>query len=196
MGNVGTNYEGFSVSHAQILDGTQTFVEALAAQALDGLDFYGVKESSLSPDLGSFDNEGDNRIMSTWNWFNKADFHVQSGYVSFATIAKLTNQTISSTSVNGKTTLGLDLWHEDDMNVAPKPALVRIPSKDEFGNPADFVIGLYRIDFKPIQFDGPVYRDGLKVNYDGTATMSNFDEKGIRFPDGKSRVGRLLAIQR
>lgn len=192
----GTNVEGFSVSHAQILDGTQTFLEALAAQTLDGLDFYGVKEASLSPDLGSFDNEGDNRVMSTWNWFNKADFHVQSGYISFATIAKLTGQNISSTSNGGKTTLGLDLWHEDDMNVAPRPALIRIPSKDDQGQPADFVIGLYRVNFKPIQFDGPVYRDGLKVNYDGTATMSAFDEKGLPFADGKSRVGRLLAIQK
>lgn len=192
----GTNVEGFSVSHAQILDGTQTFKEALATAVLAGLDVYGVKESSLSPDLGSFDNEGDNQIMSTWNWFNKADLHIQSGYVSFALIAKLTGQTISSSTTGGKTTMELDLWHEDDMNVPPRPAIIKIPSKDDQGNAADFVIGLYKVNFKPVQFDGPVYRDGLKVNYDGTAIMSGYDEKGVAFADGKKRVGRLLAIQR
>jgi hypothetical protein len=192
----GSNVEGFSISHAQILDGSQTFLQAYGAAALDGLDFYGVKESSLSPDLGSFDNEGDNQIMSTWNWFNKADLHVQSGYVSFGLIAKLTGQTISSSTTAGKTTMGLDLWHEDDMNVAAKPVLLRIPSKDDNGQPADFLVGLYKVNFKPIQFDGPVYRDGLKVNYDGTAIMSSTDEKGVAFADGKKRVGRLLAIQR
>jgi hypothetical protein len=192
----GTNVEGFSISHAQILDGSQTFLEAVATAALAGLDVYGVKESSLAPDLGSFDNEGDNQIMSTWNWFNKADLTVQSGYVSFGLIAKLTGQTISSSTTAGKTTMGLDLWHEDDMNVAAKPVLLRIPSKDDQGQPADFVVGLYKVNFKPIQFDGPTYRDGLKVNYDGTAIMSSVDEKGVAFADGKKRVGRLLAIQR
>jgi hypothetical protein len=41
-----------------------------------------------------------------------------------------------------------------------------------------------------------VYKDGLKINYDGSALYSSVDENGQPFADGKKRVGRLLAIQR
>lgn len=188
--------EAFSVSHAQILASSQTFLEALATAALDNEDIYGVNEASLEPDTDSYDNEGDDVILSTWNWLNKADLTVQAGYMSFPLIAELTGQTISSSSVNGKTTFGLDLWHEDAMNMPPRPAIIVMPSKDKAGNRADFVIGLYKVSFKPIQFDGPAYKDGMKVNYDGTALYSDVDEKGVKFPDGKKRVGRLLSIQK
>lgn len=188
--------EAFSVSHVQILANDQTFIAALAAAALEKEDIYGVNEASLEPDTDSYDNEGDDAILSTWNWLNKADLTVQAGYMSFPLIAELTGQTISSGTVNGKTTFGLDLWHEDAMNMPARPAIIVMPSKDKNGNRADFVIGLYKVSFKPIQFDGPAYKDGMKINYDGTALFSNTDEKGVVFADGKKRVGRLLSVQK
>lgn len=188
--------EAFSVSHAQILSGAKTFLEALAEAAPLTEDIYGVNEASLEPDMDSYTNEGDDAILSTWDWLNKADVTVQAGYMSFPLIAELTGQTISSTTAGGKTTFGLDLWHEDSMNVAPKPMIIKMPSKDKHGNRADFVIGLYKVSFKPIQFDGPAYKDGLKINYDGSALFSDVDENGVAFPDGKKRVGRLLLIEK
>lgn len=188
--------EAFSVSHAQILTAGQTFLDALATAALDKEDIYGVNEASVEPDMDSYDNEGDDTLLSTWNWLNKADVTVQAGYLSFPLISELTGQPISSSGAEGSKVFGLDLWHEDSMNVAPRPMLIKMPSRDKSGARADFVIGLYKVSFKPIQFDGPAYKDGLKVNYDGTALFSDVDEKGTKFPDGKRRVGRLLSIQR
>lgn len=188
--------EAFSLSHAQVLDGTTAFIDALTAAAAAADDIYGVNEASLDPDTDEFDNEGDDVILSNWSWLNSADVSVQAGYVSFPLIANLTGQTISSSAGGGKTTLGLDLWHEDSFNVPPKPMMIQMPSKDRDGTPASLVIGLYKVQFKPITFDGPAYKDGLKINYDGKALYSSVDEKGVAFPDGKKRVGRLLAIQR
>lgn len=293
--------EGFSVSHAQILTAGQSFLQALGQAAAVGEDIYGVAEAGLDPDLGSYDNEGDDSIMSTWDWINKADLKVKAGYVSFPLIASITNRpidtitasagtsevqtlhgtatggtftvtfrgqttaaipynetaanigtairalstvgagnlvaaggplgtadvtltfsgalassaietlTIGATSLTGGTVtvatttegtpgnkagFGIDLWHEDAVASQPRPMIIKMPSKDENGVPADFVIGLYKVQFKPFTFDGPSYRDGLKVNYDGTALGSVNDELGAPFADGKKRFGRLLAIQR
>ena len=188
--------EAFSVSHAQILSGTDTFLQAIAKAAMDTEDIYGVSEASLEPDVGDYDNEGDDSVLSSWSWINKAELTVQAGYISFPLIAALTGQTMTSSTSGGKESLHLDLWHEDSMNVAPKPMIVKMPSKDRDGAPADFVFGLYRVNFKPITFEGPAYKDGLKVNYDGIALASSVDEKGVKFADGKKRFGKLLLIQR
>lgn len=295
--------EAFSVSHAQILTAGQSFLESIAQAALAEEDIYGVAEAGLSPDLGSYDNEGDDSIMSTWDWINKAELTVKAGYVSFPLLAEITGQPVDTIaaasavsevqtipahdaesgtftlSFGGQTTgdldwdstaaeietalealssigtgnvtatggplnttavvvtfggalansavgpisaddadlvggtigavaqttpghaatkagYGMDLWHEDSIATAPKPMTIKMPSKDENGVPADFVIGLYKVQFKPITFDGPAYRDGLKINYDGNALQSAVDEMGVPFSDGKKRFGRLLAIQR
>jgi hypothetical protein len=89
---------------------------------------------------------------------------------------------------------GIDLWHEDSMNVTPKPVLLTLPSKDNLGAVCRLVIGLYRVQFGPIGFAGPAYKDGFKVNYEGTALMSTVDELGAPFADGKKRIGRLISI--
>lgn len=89
---------------------------------------------------------------------------------------------------------GIDLWHEDSMNVAPKPMILVLPSKDSNGLVRRLVIGLYKVQFGPIGFDGPTTKDGLRVNYDGTALMSPTDELGVAFADGKKRIGRLLSV--
>jgi hypothetical protein len=188
--------EAFSVSHAQILATGEDFLTAIASAYNQDTDIYGVKEASIEPDMDSYDNEGDDVILSTWDWLNKAEVTVQAGYVSFPLIAALTGQAISSGTVGGKQVFGLDLWHEDSLSIPPRPMIIKMPSKDRDGQPADFVIGLYKVAFKPIQFDGPVYKDGLKINYDGSALYSSVDENGQPFADGKKRVGRLLSIQR
>lgn len=188
--------EAFSISHAQILNGTTSFLDALAAPYDQNLDVYGVNSASLEPDTGDYDNEGDDTIQSVWSWINKADVNVQAGYLSFPLIAQLTGQAISSGKVAGKDVLGLDLWHEDSMNVPSKPMLIKMPAKDRDGAPADFIIGLNKVSFKPITFDGPAYKDGLKVNYNGSALSSITNELGVPYPDGKKRFGRILAIAR
>lgn len=288
--------EAFSLSHAQVLNGSTTFLDALAAAAAEDEDIYGVNDASLDPDIGDYDNEGDDDILSTWSWLNFADVAVQAGYLSLPLMANLTNQeidesgagpatnevqtiTMSATggtftlTVGGETTaalaynatntdvrdallalgsvdtgdiavsgsvgtyvltygadyagrqvplavidsssltggsativrttpghpatadvLGLDLWHEDSFNVAPKPMVVRMPSKDHDGNPRTLAIGLYKVQFRPITFDGPSYKDGMKINYAGRALKSRVDETGTPFSDGKKRVARILSI--
>jgi hypothetical protein len=296
--------EAFSLSHAQVLDGNTAFLTALAAAAAVDQDIYGVNDSSMDPDTGDYDNEGDDAVLSTWSWFNFADIAIQAGYLSFPLIERITNQTASQGSAvaavnevqtvtitgtptggtftltfDGETTaaiafnanaaavqtallaltnldtgdvtvtggpgpgtpyvitfgadyagqnvgpvtasgagltggttpavtvaqttpgsaasassFGLDLWHEDSMNVAPKPLVVRMPSKDAAGNVKSLAIGLYRVQFKPLTFDGPTYKDGLKINYNGRAVMSSLDETGATFSDGKKRVGRILSF--
>lgn len=196
MAGFSPTIEAFSISHAQVLDGATDFLTALAATYNEAEDIYGVKEGKLEPDLGDFDNEGDDSILSTWSWVNKADLSIQAGYMSFPLIAKLTGQTIQSSTAGGKSVQSLDLWHEDSFNVGSFPAILKMPSKDKNGLPADFVIGLYKVQFKPLKFDGPAYKEGLKINYDATSVASLVDEKGVLFPDGKKRYGKLLSIQR
>lgn len=194
----GKKIEAFSLSHAQILDGETTVLDALAAAyvAGDDEDIYGVNESSLEPQTDEYENEGDDAVLSTWSWLNYAELTVQAGYLSFPLIAKLTGQTVESSLIDTKAMISLDLWHEDSFNVAPKPVLVRMPAKDENGLPASLVILLYRVQFAPLVFEGPSYKEGLKVNYDGKALFSNVDETGTAFEDGKRRVGRLISIER
>lgn len=194
MANPSPIVEGFSLSHAQILDGSTNFIEtALGAGTDEMLDFYGVNNGSLDPSSDQYDNEGDDTVLSSWSWLNYADLAIQAGYVSFPLISNLTGQPISSSGADVDKIYGMDLWHEDSFNVAPKPAILRMPSKDALGAVRTLTIGLYRVNFSPITFDGPQYKDGLKINYGGRATMSPFDEKGVRFADGKKRVGRLLS---
>lgn len=96
-------------------------------------------------------------------------------------------------AVASSASASLDLWHEDSMNTAPKPMLLKMPSKDMDGAIRILTIGLYKVQFKPITFDGPKYKDGMKVNYEGNALMAAKDEQGVLFADGKKRVGRLIS---
>lgn len=291
--------EGFSLNHAQILSGDETFEEALARTDLEGWDIYGVNEASLDPDTDQYINEGDDVQLSVWNWLNGADVSVQAGYISFPLIANLTGEdvtesggtsevqtltatgpptagtftitfdgetatavpfnatatqvrdklaslgnldasditvtggpinttpvvvtfdipqgdvpamTINNTGLTGGTvavatttpgTGGGDdtiystpLWTEDSFNTQPRPMLATLPSRDHLGKVRLFVIGLYRVQFAPITFDGPQYKEGLKINYGGRATMSAYDETGTAFAGGKKRVGTLVSRPR
>lgn len=183
--------EGFSLSHAAILDGTT------GAEAVDG-DIYGVRSGSIELDTDSYDNTGDDAILSTWYWFNKATLTVQSGYVPFNTIALMSNSKVTSSGSAPNDYYMLPLWEQRSLNVAPRPVLIRVPSKDKDGvlRTLDFV--LYKVQFQPFSFDGPTYKDGLLLNYTGTALMSDKDEKGSPVLDSvtgqaSKQIGRLIS---
>lgn len=186
--------EGFSLSHAAILDGTT------GAEEVDG-DIYGIRSGSIELDTDSYDNTGDDAVLSTWYWFNKATLTIQSGYIPFKTIALLTGSDVASTtsgSGSNNQVYSMPLWEDRQQNVQPRPVLIRVPSKDKDGvlRTLDFV--LYKVQFQPISFDGPTYKDGLLVNYTGTALMSDKDETGADVLDSvtgaKTRaIGRLVS---
>lgn len=185
--------EAFSLTHAAILDGTT------GLDATDG-DIYGVNSASLELDADSFDNNGDNVILSTWNWANRVNLSVQGGYIPFRTIALISGATAKSSGSGASQTFELQLWEENQMNPSPKPVLVRMPSKDSDGVLRTLDIILYKVQFGPISFDGPAYKDGLKVNYTGQALFSSKDEKGNDVLDSTTglptkAIGRLLSRQ-
>ena len=183
--------EGFSLSHAAILDGTT------GADAVDG-DIYGIRSGSIELDTDSYDNTGDDAVLSTWYWFNKATLTIQSGYVPFRTIALLTGSKATSSGTAPNDYYTLPLWEDRQQNTSPKPVLIRVPSKDQNGvlRTLDFI--LYKVQFQPISFDGPTYKDGLLLNYTGTALMSSTDEKGAPVLDSQTglatrAIGRLVS---
>lgn len=179
----GTNFEGFSVSHAAILDGST---------GAESADIYGIREGSIEVDTDSFDNTGDDTVLSTWNWFNFATVSITSGFIPFATVALLTGTTITSSGTGDTTKYELPLWNEKSLNVAPRPVLIRVPSKDSDGLARNLDFILYKVQFEPISFDGPAYKDGLVLNYAGKALMSEKDETGVAIGGGDRAIGRLV----
>lgn len=173
--------EGFSVSHAAILDGS-TGAEAA--------DIYGVREASLDVDTDSYDNTGDDTVLSTWSWFNYATLSVQSGYVPFALISTLTGAAVTSSGTGSNAYYNMPLWNEAALNQPVRPVLIRIPAKTSGGTPRVLDIILYKVQFAPITFDGPSYKNGLLLNYSGKALMADTDEAGA--PLTERAVGRLL----
>ena len=163
--------EGFSLSHAAILDG------ATGLEETDG-DIYGVNEASLDPDTDEFENEGDDTVRSTWEWLNFAEVSVQAGYVSFDLIALLTGEVVTSSGTAPNDFYEIEIWTDRSFNVARKPMYVRMPAKWSDGSVRELEGVLYSVSFAPLTFDGPVYKDGLKINYSGKALMSATDEAG------------------
>ena len=182
--------EAFSVSDVQIMDGVQTFEEAAASS--DGTDIYGVRNASLEADVGDYDNVGDDAILASWRWFNKAVLNVVAGYISFDTLAAITGDTVASSGSGANVAFGFDLWNETHMNVAPAPVLLKCPAKDSEGTVRNLLIGLYKVQFGPLQITGPAYKEGLTVSYVGTALMSLADEVGTAITD--KTVGRLISV--
>lgn len=177
-----TTVEGFSVSHCAILNGTT---------GAELADIYGVREASLDLDTDSFDNTGDDTILSTWSWFNFATLTVQSGYVPFAVVATLSGSTLTSSGTSPNDFYNLPLWNEGSLNTPTRPVLIRIPSKDSAGATRTLDIVLYKVQFDPISFDGPSYKDGLVLNYSGKALMADTDEKGGALSERS--IGRLIS---
>ena len=183
--------EGFSLSHAAILD------TATGLDALDG-DIYGIRSGSLELDSDSFDNTGDDTILSKWYWANTVNVTIQSGYIPFRTISLLSGSRVLSSGVGAAETFSLPLWEQRQMNTQPRPMILRVPSKDKDGltRRLDFI--LYKVQFQPISFDGPAYKEGLLVNYNGAALFSDTDEKGLPVVDSvtglpTTAVGRLIS---
>lgn len=170
-------FEAFSVSHAAILNG---------ATGAEAADIYGVREGSVSVDSDSYDNTGDDAVLSNWFWFNYAEVTISSGYVPFNVISLLTGAPVTSTG----DTWSMPLWTQSSLNQPNRPVLIRVPSKDSAGDVRTMDIVLFRVQFMPIAFDGPTYKDGLVLNYSGRAVVSPVDEAGVALPE--KAIGRLL----
>lgn len=183
--------EGFSLSHAAILDGSTGLEETFG-------DIYGIRSGSLELDQDSYDNTGDDAILSTWYWANKVNVTVQGGYIPFNTLALISGSLVTSSGAGVSETFSLPLWEENTMNTEPRPMLIRVPSKDRDGavRLLDFI--LFRVQFQPFSFDGPSYKEGLLLNYNGSALFSDTDEAGNPVLDSRTgqptkAVGRLLS---
>lgn len=187
--------EVFSLSHAQVLDGASTFANVINALAADGsaLDIYGVSDGKLTAKNSQFENKGDDAILSVWNWLDNADLAVEAGYFSFNLINTITGQTVTSSGAGATQLFSVDIWHQDTLNVTPRPVLLVSPAKDSAGNVRRFFICLYRVNFAPITFTGPTYKDGLRISYGGQAVATNLDEQGNAFSDGKKHVAKVIS---
>jgi len=184
--------EGFSLSHAAILDST-TGVDSIPFG-----DIYGIRSGSLELDQDSYDNTGDDAILSTWYWANKVNVTVQSGYVPFDTMGLISGSKVTSSGSGLTQTFSLPLWEQSSMNTVPRPMLIRVPSKDKLGatRVLDFI--LYKVQFQPFSFDGPSYKEGLLLNYNGSALFSDTDERGNPVLDSQTgqptkAIGRLIS---
>lgn len=182
MSTPSSTVEGFSISHAAILDGTTGAEDA---------DIYGIREGSIEVDTDNFDNTGDDSVLSTWYWFNYAMVSVTAGYIPFELIALLTGATITSSGAGADTYYSLPLYEETSLNQPTRPMLIRVPSKDKDGNIRDLDFVLYKVQFEPMSFDGPSYKDGLTTNYGGKALISDKDEAGT--PLAKRAIGRMIS---
>ncbi len=187
MSQLALTAEAFSLSHAAILNGTT------GAEEVNG-DIYGVSEASLEPSTDDFDNEGDDTILSVWQWVNYLDISVVGGYIPFELIALLSGEPISSEGADPTDQYHIEPWTSRSSNVAPRPMLIRMPSKDAAGRVRTLEFVLYKVQFAPITFDGPAYKDGLKINYTGRALFTNFDETGTTIGSYNS-IGRLISKQ-
>lgn len=179
-----TIVEGFSLSHAAILDGTT------GAELTDG-DIYGIRSGGIDVDSDSYDNTGDDSVLSSWFWFNYANVTVSSGYVPFKTLALLAGSTVTSSGTTPNDYYTLPLWNEKSLNTPTRPMLIRVPSKDSDGNVRRLDFVLYKVQFQPFAFDGPSYKDGLLLNYTGRALMSSKDEAGNVLTE--RAIGRLIS---
>lgn len=174
--------EGFSLSHAAILNGTT---------GAELSDIYGIREGTLEVDTDSFDNTGDDAVLSSWQWFNFATVTVQSGFLSFDMLALLSGTTITSSGTAPGDSYSIPLWSEKSLNTVTRPLLIRVPSKTDAGATRFLDFVLFKVQFGPISFDGPSYKNGLLVSYSGKAVMSEVDEKGTALTD--RAIGRLVS---
>ena len=149
--------EGFSLTHAAILDGT-TGAEEVAG------DIYGIRSGTLAVDTGNYDNTGDDAVLSTWNWLNFATLTVQAGYVPFDTIALLSGATVTSSGTGATDYYSMPLWDELSLNTPARPVLLRVPAKDKDQNIRNLDFVLFKVQFGPFSCDGPSSKSGLLSN--------------------------------
>lgn len=183
--------EGFSLTHAAILNGTTGLDETFG-------DLYGIRSGSLELDQDSYDNTGDDSILSTWYWANKVNVTIQSGYIPFETLELLTSSRVTSSGSGASEILSVPLYEQRQMNSTPRPMRIRVPSKDQSGNPRVLDFILYKVQFQPISFDGPSYKEGLLINYNGSALFSDTDHMGQPVLDSvtgepTTAIGKILS---
>ena len=176
--------EGFSLSHAGILNGTT------GAEEADG-DIYGIRTGSVELSTDSYDNTGDDRVLSIWSWFDSATVTIQAGFTPLKTLALLSGSTLTSSGSAPNDYYTLPLWNVSSLNTPPRPMVLRVPARDSNGVPRTLEIVLYKVQFSPFGFDGPSYKSGLLLNYTGRALVSTVDEKGIALSD--PAIGRLVS---
>lgn len=179
----GSNFEGFSVSHAAILNGSTGVEETFG-------DIYGVRSGTIAADTGNYDNTGDDYVLSSWFWLNFATVTIEEGYLPFTTISLLSGASLTSSGTGQATTYNLGLWEEDSVNQPARPMLIRCPSRDSDGQIRVMDFLLYKVIFGPINFTGPSYKSGLLLNYTGRAVISDKDEKGTVLT--KRAIGRVV----
>src|SRR4051812_42173391 len=182
----GTNFEGFSVSHAAILNGSTGIEEEFG-------DIYGIRSGTIAADTGNYDNTGDDFVLSSWFWINFATVTVEAGYVPFKTIALLSGSTLTSSGAAPADYYNLPLWEENSLNQPARPMLIRLPAKDKDSVVRIIDYVLYKVIFGPINFTGPAYKSGLLLNYTGRAVLSDKDETGAALPTGHKAIGRMVS---
>jgi hypothetical protein len=178
-------FEGFSVSHACILNGT---TGAELAQ------LYACRNGSVTPDTGTFENTGDDVVLSNWFWINFANVTIEEGFIPFQLVATITGVSVSSSGAAPNDYYSLPLWTLASMNQIARPMVVRCPAKDSSGlvYTLDFV--LYKCQFMPLSFTGPSYKTGLSVSISARAIVTSTNEVGNPLPSAyPSSIGRLIA---
>lgn len=177
-------FEGFSLSHAAILDPVTGLDETWG-------DIYGIRSGSIAVSSQSYDNTGDDFVLSSWFWFDYGEVTVQAGYVPFDLMSHLSGVTVSSSGAAPNDTYSMPLWTEDSVNQPTRPMRIRVPAKDSDGviRVLDFI--LFKVQFNPFSFTGPQYKSGLLLDYSGRALISNKDETGALLP--KRAIGRLVS---
>jgi hypothetical protein len=186
-------FEGFSLSHAAILDASSTSITGTGT-GVESATLYGVRNGTLATDSGNFENTGDDIVLSEWFWFNFANLTIESGFLTFNTLSTITGTAVSSSGVSPNDYYGLPLWTLNSLNQITRPVALRVPSRDSGGaiRTLDFV--LYRVQFMPFNFTGPSYKNGLTVSLAGRALMSLTDEYGTSLPASYPRsLGRMIS---
>ena len=184
-------FEGFSLSHACILDNPTALGGGGTGAEVATL--YGCRNGTLATDSGNFENTGDDIVQSEWFWFNFANLTIESGFLTFATLALITGTSISSSGASPNDYYALPLWTLNSLNQVTRPVALRVPSRDSTGNVRTMDFILYRCQFQPFNFTGPSYKNGLTVSLAGRALMSLVDERGNALPSTYPRsLGRII----
>jgi len=200
-------FEGFSLSHAAVLDAYNPAAGAAATgnggagqtvvgagAGIESQTLYGVRNGTLATDSGNFENTGDDFVLSEWFWFNFANLTIESGFITFPTLAQITGQQVVSSGGNSSSAYyGMPLWVWSSLNQITRPVAMRVPSRDSGGTVRTLDFILYRVQFQPFNFTGPSYKNGLTVSLAGRALMSQYDEQGNALPSSYPRsLGRLI----
>jgi hypothetical protein len=189
----GTPFEGFSLSHAAILNGST---------GAEGATVYGVRNGTISTDQGNFENTGDDVVLSEHFWINFANVTIEEGYIPFSTIAYITGTQVTSSGAAGADYYAIPLWTLASMNQVTQPLAIRVPSKDAGGQIRTLDFILYRVQFQPFNFTGPSYKTGLSCSIAGRALFSTVNEIGTALPSAYggtsgsagNAIGRLVSL--